>query len=513
MQLLNNIAFFLRSSFPWLCISILVLAAIIPLLSTLNFYSYNFANQFSDYYLRITYFSLLQATLSSIISVILGIVLAHLLFKHRYIHGIYYLINSLGVVFVLPTILIVLGIVSIYGSLEFLSLYGLFGILIAHITLNIPFVSRILFQSLSDISSSEWMLAKHVNLDGLGLFKVVEWPIIKKNIPSLFLIVFFICFVSFIPVLVLGGGPKFSTLEVAIYQSIIFDFNFDKGLNLLFIQLAICLFLFVAIFSNFKSKNFILNENREFQLLNNYSIKYFFEYMVMFAVLIFIFSPILIIIVNGFSMLLDVLIAPYFWKSLLTTFYISFFSGLLSIVLIYGSLLFINTKNKTGEIYLYALIIISPAIMSVGYYIFLNNYIPFKIANIYIVIFLNAVFTLPFAYNFLAPSFFRMIQEHSELSKSIGIVGLRKFMFVDWPRLKEPIVSAFCVASILSASDLVIISFFGTNSLSTLTQTIYRLMGSYRVEESQAVALLLLIYCFIYFIVSYKLVLKKWDTQ
>jgi ABC-type Fe3+ transport system permease subunit len=36
----------------------------------------------------------------------------------------------------------------------------------------------------------------------------------------------------------------------------------------------------------------------------------------------------------------------------------------------------------------------------------------------------------------------------------------------------------------------------------------FRLMGSYQIEEAQALALLFLIYCFIYFVISYKLLTK-----
>ena len=131
---------------------------------------------------------------------------------------------------------------------------------------------------------------------------------------------------------------------------------------------------------------------------------------------------------------------------------------------------------------------------------------------IFIIIIINSVITLPFSYNYLSPSFFRISREHHDISESINIYGLKRLFFIDWSRLKEPIITAFCVSSILSASDLVIISFFGTNDLSTLTQTIYRLMGSYRMDEAYAVSLLLLMYCYIYFIISYKLILKKWNT-
>jgi thiamine transport system permease protein len=207
--------------------------------------------------------------------------------------------------------------------------------------------------------------------------------------------------------------------------------------------------------------------------------------------------------------LFKVLCSYYFWSALSTTFMISFFSGLLAITLTYGNLTLLNKGKNISEFWFYILVIFSPGIISVGYFIFFNEIINFLIPNILIVIIINAIFTLPFTYNYLSPSFFRISQEHLEISESLNIYGIRRFSIIDWPRLKEPLVTAFCVSSILSASDLVIISFFGTNSLSTLTQTIYRLMGSYRMEEAYAVALLLLIYCFIYFIVSYKLILRK----
>ena len=70
------------------------------------------------------------------------------------------------------------------------------------------------------------------------------------------------------------------------------------------------------------------------------------------------------------------------------------------------------------------------------------------------------------------------------------------------------VITAFVVTSIISTSDLVIISFFGTNNFSTLSLFMFRLMGSYQIEEAQALALLFLIYCFIYFVISYKLLTK-----
>ena len=54
----------------------------------------------------------------------------------------------------------------------------------------------------------------------------------------------------------LGGSPKNSTLEVAIFQYALFDLNFNKAVMLSFIQIIICItFVFIG-FYKFKGSNF-----------------------------------------------------------------------------------------------------------------------------------------------------------------------------------------------------------------------------------------------------------------
>ena len=507
MLLLNN----LKNYSYWLSPFIVFLALSIPMLSVFYLYDLDKEFTFSGYIFSITFFSLYQSLLSALLSIVIGTTFAYLLIKHNYIYGIKFIVNSLSILFVLPTIITIFGILSLYGN--FFQIYGLFGIILGHVILNIPLVARVIFQSLKDISPNERMLADQMNLNSWGSFLAIEWPVIKKNIPSLFVLVSFICFVSFTPVLILGGSPKYSTLEVAIYHAVMFADDFNVAFNLLIVQIIICGSIYFIFFRNFKSKNFIIDDQRNYKSLTALSSKYVIEYLVLILISIVVFSPITFILIKGISMtLLDVLNSFYFWSALSTTFIIGFFSGTLSIILTYGNLVFLNKSKNSSEFWFYILIIFSPGILAVGYYIFFNEIIDYSIPNILIIIIINSIITLPFTYNYLSPSFFRVSKEHHDISESINIYGTRRFFFIDWPRLREPLITAFCVSSILSASDLVIISFFGTNDLSTLTQTIYRLMGSYRMDEAYAVSLLLLIYCFIYFMISYKLILRKWNT-
>ncbi|VEI47270.1 thiamine transporter membrane protein [Actinobacillus equuli] len=43
--------------------------------------------------------------------------------------------------------------------------------------------------------------------------------------------------------LILGGSPKYSTLEVAIYQAVTFEFDFAKATMLIMLQLTVGLLL------------------------------------------------------------------------------------------------------------------------------------------------------------------------------------------------------------------------------------------------------------------------------
>ena len=62
-----------------------------------------------------------------------------------------------------------------------------------------------------------------------------------------------------------------------------------------------------------------------------------------------------------------------------------------------------------------------------------------------------------------------------------------------FPLMKFPIRFAFALVFALSIGDLGIIVLFSGSESSTLPMYLYRLMGSYRMDEAYAVALLLLI--------------------
>jgi thiamine transport system permease protein len=53
-------------------------------------------------------------------------------------------------------------------------------------------------------------------------------------------VIFMLCFTSFPVVLLLGGGPAATTMEVAIFQSVRFDFDLERAAVLALLQIGIC---------------------------------------------------------------------------------------------------------------------------------------------------------------------------------------------------------------------------------------------------------------------------------
>ena len=106
-----------------------------------------------------------------------------------------------------------------------------------HIFFKHPFATRLFVQNLNNIPKKYYEISESINLSFLGNIFKLELPIIKQSLFAVFSIIFSLCFLSFAIVMALGGNPKNSTLEVAIFQYALFDLNFNKAIILSFIQI------------------------------------------------------------------------------------------------------------------------------------------------------------------------------------------------------------------------------------------------------------------------------------
>ena len=209
----------------------------------------------SDTYLRrVVSFTFWQASWSTLLSVGLALPVSRALARRQCFPGRVWLLRLLGLPLVVPSIVAVFGIVAIYGQSGLINrlagglglspsqyLYGLSGILIAHVFFNLPLAVRLLLPAWQSIPGETWRLAAQLGMRSRDIARLIEWPLLRQVVPAIAALVFMLCFTSFAVVLTLGGGPAATTIEVAIYQALRFDFDLGRAGLLALLQLGCCL--------------------------------------------------------------------------------------------------------------------------------------------------------------------------------------------------------------------------------------------------------------------------------
>ena len=196
------------------------------------------------YVLRVLRFTLLQAGLSTILSLLLGLPVGRALARRGAFPGRAIIVRLLNLPLALPSIVVIIGIVEVYGAKGWLGgifdIYGLQGILLAHVFFNLPLAARLVLSELERAPPESWKLAAELGFGPWQVWRHVEWPQLRGSLPGIALLIFLLCAASFAIVLTLGGGPSATTLEVAIYQSLRADFDPERAAMLAFVQLALC---------------------------------------------------------------------------------------------------------------------------------------------------------------------------------------------------------------------------------------------------------------------------------
>ena len=503
----------------YLILSILCLILILPIIGILSkiefdiFYLLDFFN--NKYNIRIIYISFLQAFLSAIFSCIIAIPFSLSLYRHKNLRIIKFIVSLCGYSFVLPSILVVYSVIGIYGIngplnnlinfyniIGIKSLFGLKAILIAHILLNAPFATRLLFQNLNTIPKNYIEVVNSLNLGFWVTINKIEWPILKQNLFSVFAIIFVLCFLSFAIVMTLGGGPSVSTMEVAIYQSALFELNFNKAIVLSFIQIMICLTLLVFGFYKLKGSNFFEIQTNYFNhpFRNNFLIK-FCDYLIILIFSIILFSPIFYIISNFIETidLQNYFLKKYFLEAFKNSIILSFFTAtMVTLIGLIISILLVNSRNHfflQQILFLISsmILIISPIIISLGYFIVLGELRYVSFITYVIIIIINCLFLIPFSILILFTKLKNIYLNFDDLKKTFRI-NEKNFIKIIYPLIQKNLIYIFSFSAAISFGDFTVISFFKNESLQTLPTILYKLIISYRFNEASFVAGFMLIF-------------------
>ena len=453
-------------------------------------------------------FTILQATCSAFLSVMIGWPLARSLARQNF-RGKQFLILIFGAPFIIPVLVAILGLLSIFGhkgiinltlaALGFdpLSIYGLQGILLAHIYFNVPLATRLIYQGLNSIPQERWRLSSALSLKALTRFRIIEWPLIRQIAPQAFGAIFVICLTSFAIVLTLGGGPRSTTIEVAIYQAIRFDLDFSKAAVLglsQFVLAGITVIIAVWILGNAPSLSGGLDRSNNFLEISKMA--FIFDWLIIIIIGLFLTLPLGMIFFKGLANFssLDFEI----WKAAFFSIIMALSST--SICIIVACAL----SYKWGEVLGTLGIATSPLVIGAGLFLIIRKFDnPFEYAFL-VTILVNAVMGLPFAIRIIRPAAEDIRRDYVKLSKSLSLTPIGWTYWVFLPRLRKPIGYAGGLIAALSMGDMGVIALFGGSDFVTLPLKIYQLMGVYRMDQALSSAVVLILLSFsLFFIFDY----------
>ncbi|QRM53502.1 thiamine/thiamine pyrophosphate ABC transporter permease [Sinorhizobium sp. BG8] len=469
------------------------------------------------YVWRVARFTLLQAFLSTFLSVAFAIPVARALARQRRFPGRNWLVRLAALPLGMPALVVALGIVTIWGrqgivndlllfagATRPVSIYGLSGILIAHVFFNLPLATRLLLAGLDRIPAEYWLSTANLGMRPGAVFRLIEWPVLRQLIPGIAGLIFMLCVTSFTIVLTLGGGPAVTTIEVAIYQALRFDFDPPRAVLLSFLQILVtgALLTIMALVGNRPAEGTTTGrEIRRFDAAG----RRLADAAILVAFASFVGAPIVAIVVSGFAADLGRLAAdPLLHKALVTSLAIAFSSGLLSLALVVPVIvlphLTLPTDTSLGSTRFLAILLkgtaslillVPPIVIATGWFLVLRTFGETGHMAPYVVVVINALMAMPFVVQVLEPAYRTHIARTARLALSLGVTGMHRVRWIDLPALKRPLLTAFAFAMALSLGDLGAIAIFGAEGFTTLPWLLFSRMGSYRTDDAAGIALVL----------------------
>ncbi len=441
-------------------------------------------------------FTLLQAALSAGLSVAFAVPVARALARRSF-PGRRALVTLLGAPFLLPTIVAVMGLLALFGrqgilndglswlGLSRVSVYGLHGVVLAHVFLNLPLATRLLLQGWEGIPAERFRLAASLNAP---VGAILERPMLREVAPGAFAAIFALCLTSFAVALILGGGPAATTLELAIFQAIRFEADFGTAARLALLQYAIC---GAAAFLALRLSAGPLLGAGLGRPVERWDARGWGSRALDAAVIglaaVFLLLPLALAAGRGLEGLGDV--PPETWGAAVRSLAVAL--GATALALLLAMALALRGGALAGIAGALPLAS-SPLVLGAGLLLALRAVATPESLALPVTALVDGLLALPFALRVLAAPLAEIEARHGRLAQSLGIAGARRLRIVILPLLRPSLGFAAGLAAALSVGNLGVVALFAGEGGATLPLLMSRLMGAYRLEAAAGVGLVTL---------------------
>ncbi|HQC64672.1 MAG TPA: iron ABC transporter permease [Anaerolineaceae bacterium] len=488
-------------------------------------------------------FTLYQATLSTVLTLVLGLPAAYLFARFDFA-GRKFLRVLITIPFILPTVVVAAAFNTLLGprgwlNLGLMSLFNLSAppinmlnslsaILLAHIFYNTSIVIRMVGSSLSRLRQNLPLAAQNLGASPWRAFKEVTLPLLMPSILSATLMVFLFDFTSFGVVLMLGG-PQFSTLEVEIYNQAMNRFNLPVAGLLSIVQLAFTLLVSVLINRSKQpryGKAALASESSGLREARTRWEKIFIIVMVVVLLLLMV-TPTLSLLTRSFFTFdaargergeLKTGFTLRYYRELFenreqSLFYVPpilairnsmIYAGITMLLATVLGLISVYAIQKSGKLsrFLEPLIMLplgaSAVTLGLGFLIVFGGTVLTQGRFQALIPVAHTLVALPMVIRTLLPAL-RGIPENLRLvAKSMGASPLRVFREVDLPVLFRAIAVSLLFAFTISLGEFGASSFLSNTAMPTIPVAIYRYLsqpGALNYGQALAMSSLLMVVC------------------
>jgi len=495
------------------------------------------------YYLRIILFTVEQALLSTAFSILLGLPGAYLLAGYEF-RGKSIIKAITTVPFVLPSIIVVLGFVIFFGNNGILNgflqtafhlnepplkiLYSMKAIILAHTFYNFPICIRLVSAVWSRINPNIERAARSLGAKGFTLFRTAILPQIMPGILASAALIFIFCFTSFAVILVLGGGPRFTTIEVEIYRLAKVSVDFNRASAL---ALWEALFTVIFMFTYIKLQHRVSFAEKvalrfERPRLSSLLRSAYGPAVILYLALVFslIIAPMLAAV--HYSLLEKSSRASQFsytlgWYKLIFTnakqraiavsygavIKNSLFFGFMTVLFslpVGTSIAYLTSRKKIpfgGFLESIAMLPLGISTIMLGLgYIRMNQ--TFDITGKwYAIACAHTVIAYPFVIRSTSAVFRKISPSIVKAASSLGANRWKTFWRIELPMIKSGIIAGATFAFAISIGEINATLMLYSPKLTTLPIAIYRLISSYNYFAACALGTVLMVICFLVFFI------------
>ena len=463
-----------------------------------------------------------QASLSVFFSIVIAIPAAITVARRPQWLGMRGLVMVISLAMVLPSTVAAMGLLAVWGrngmvaslcgsACGDMKIYGMHGVVLAHMMLNVPLVMRVMIPLLNAVHQTKWRHAALLRMTAWQRFRHIEWPAIRGVIPGLASLIFMLCFTSFALVLMLGGGPKVTTLEVEIYAAVRFQFNLIAAAALSLIQFGV-MALVVASFAfwgGWHVSGDIRTTTTALKRFDLTSSDRLWDGVILAGLTVLVALPVVMVAWRGVNPDIITLIQrPQFYAAAKASFSVAFITAglvtVLAFIMAYAKAC-LSLPHRQAEMPAASLwrvlldqgvllyLVIPSVVLGTAAFIILRGWGDVFGYAFAVVVMANTLLTLPFAYRLLDRRLVSILASHDRLATQLGITGVNRLKTLTLPALSQDLGLIAGLTAALSMGDLGVIALFASADFRTLPWLLYQLSGKYAADEAAALAFVLML--------------------